>query len=102
MFRWWRQQPFLVTKIGQMWRAVRESHEAPILGSTQPPELVMDEELGVTFIGHSSFVAGAVTAIRPVPDDIGLWPRGPAARKLAARLSSSGGLRKRKIRVWPR
>src|ERR1700687_3757085 len=56
MSRWWRQQPFLVTKIGQMWRAVRESHEAPILGSTQPPELVMDEELGVTFIGHSSFL----------------------------------------------
>jgi L-ascorbate metabolism protein UlaG (beta-lactamase superfamily) len=56
MFRWWRQQPFLVTKVGQMWRVVRESHEAPILGSTQPPELVMEEELGVTFIGHSSFL----------------------------------------------
>ena len=56
MFRWWREQPFLVTKVGQLWRLTRESHAAPIAGSPRPPELVGAGELGVTFIGHSSFL----------------------------------------------
>ena len=56
MFRWWREQPFLVTKVWQLWRLARESHAAPITGSPRQPELVEAGELGVTFIGHSSFL----------------------------------------------
>src|ERR1700712_4888512 len=59
MFRWWREQPFLVTKIGQLWRLARESHAAPIAGAPQPLERVSAGELGVTFIGHSSFLLQA-------------------------------------------
>lgn len=35
---------------------VRESHEQPMTGSPRPVELVAPAELGVTFIGHSSFL----------------------------------------------
>ena len=56
MFRWWREQPFLVTKVRQLARLARESHAAPIAGSPRVPELVKAGELGVTFIGHSSFL----------------------------------------------
>lgn len=69
MFRWWREQPFLVTKMGQLWRLARESHAAPIAGSPRRPELVGPGELGVTFIGHSSFlvqVSGRNLLIDPV------------------------------------
>lgn len=43
-------------KVGQFWRLVRESHEQPMTGVSRPVELVKDDELGVTFIGHSSFL----------------------------------------------
>src|SRR5260221_2350189 len=69
MFRWWREQPFLVTKVRQLWRLVRESHKMPIAGSPHPPELVGADELGVTFIGHSSFllqVGGRKVLVDPV------------------------------------
>jgi len=69
MFRTWRQQPFLVTKVGQMWRLARESHHMPMAGSPRPPELVGAGELGVTFIGHSSFllqVGGRKVLVDPV------------------------------------
>lgn len=69
MFGWWRQQSFLVTKLGQLWRLVRESHAVPMTGVPQPPELVGVEELGVTFIGHSSFllqVGGRKVLVDPV------------------------------------
>jgi L-ascorbate metabolism protein UlaG (beta-lactamase superfamily) len=69
MFRWWREQPFLVTKMGQLWRLARESHAVPIAGSPRPPEIVEPGELGVTFIGHSSFlvqVSGRNVLIDPV------------------------------------
>lgn len=40
----------------QLWRLVRESHEQPMTGTSRPVELVTPDELGVTFIGHSSFL----------------------------------------------
>jgi L-ascorbate metabolism protein UlaG (beta-lactamase superfamily) len=40
----------------QLWRLVRESHEMPMTGTSRPVELVRANELGVTFIGHSSFL----------------------------------------------
>src|SRR3979490_97665 len=56
MLRWRKERPFGVTKVKQLWRLVRESHEQPMTGSSRPVELVRPEELGVTFIGHSSFL----------------------------------------------
>lgn len=69
MFSWWRQQPFLVTKVRQMARLARESHAQPMRGGSRPAELVKPEELGVTFIGHSSFllqVSGKKVLVDPV------------------------------------
>jgi L-ascorbate metabolism protein UlaG (beta-lactamase superfamily) len=40
----------------QLWRLVRESHEMPMTGVSRPVELAKADELGVTFIGHSSFL----------------------------------------------
>ena len=59
----------VTTKLGQMWRLVRESHEAPMTGRMRAPEVVGAEELGVTFIGHSSFllqIAGRTVLVDPV------------------------------------
>ncbi len=42
--------------MGQLWRLVRESHEMPMTGVSRPVELARADELGVTFIGHSSFL----------------------------------------------
>lgn len=56
MFDRWRGQPFVVTKLKQLWRLVQESHAQPIAGETRLAELVGPNELGVTFIGHSSFL----------------------------------------------
>ncbi len=56
-------------KLGQLWRLVRESHERPMTGVSQPVQLVAKDELGVTFIGHSSFllqVDGRKVLIDPV------------------------------------
>lgn len=47
----WRRQ-----KLRQMWRLVRESHERPMAGETRSFEAVAEGELGITFIGHSSFL----------------------------------------------
>jgi L-ascorbate metabolism protein UlaG (beta-lactamase superfamily) len=69
MFSWWRQQPFLVTKVRQLARLARESHEQPLQGASRPAELVGSEELGVTFIGHSSFllqIGGRNVLVDPV------------------------------------
>ncbi|RZU41966.1 MBL fold metallo-hydrolase [Edaphobacter modestus] len=55
--------------MGQLWRLVRESHEQPILGESRAAELVSPGELGVTFIGHSSFllqIGGRNVLVDPV------------------------------------
>lgn len=41
--------------MGQLLRIVQESHQNPITGEPRQAELVSPSELGVTFIGHSSF-----------------------------------------------
>lgn len=67
--RLWQKRPFAVTKMGQFWQLVRESHENPIVGESRPAELVGADELGVTFIGHSSFflqIGGRNVLIDPV------------------------------------
>jgi L-ascorbate metabolism protein UlaG (beta-lactamase superfamily) len=51
-----RRKPFAVTKLQQLYRLVRESNEQPITGSPRAVELVPSQDLGVTFIGHSSFM----------------------------------------------
>ncbi|MBB5342375.1 MBL fold metallo-hydrolase [Tunturibacter empetritectus] len=56
MHRTWRGRPFAVRKMEQLWRLVRESHEQPMTGTPRPVQLVNPDELGVTFIGHSSFL----------------------------------------------
>jgi L-ascorbate metabolism protein UlaG (beta-lactamase superfamily) len=64
-----RHRPFVVTKLRQLWRLVRESHEHPMTGSSRPVELVKPQDLGVTFIGHSSFllqIGGRKVLIDPV------------------------------------
>ena len=65
----WKHRPFAVHKLQQLVRLVRESHEMPLVGEPQPVELVRADELGVTFIGHSSFllqVAGKNVLVDPV------------------------------------
>jgi L-ascorbate metabolism protein UlaG (beta-lactamase superfamily) len=65
----WRRKPFVVTKVGQLWRLVRESHEQPIEGQSRQAELVEPGETGVTFIGHSSFflqIGGRNVLVDPV------------------------------------
>jgi L-ascorbate metabolism protein UlaG (beta-lactamase superfamily) len=56
-------------KMQQLWRLVRESHERRITGTSRPVELVANNELGLTFIGHSSFllqIDGRKVLIDPV------------------------------------
>lgn len=48
--------PFWMTKLGQLWRLVRESHAEPMRGEPQAPVLAKNGETAVTFIGHSSFL----------------------------------------------
>jgi L-ascorbate metabolism protein UlaG (beta-lactamase superfamily) len=47
----WRLQ-----KLKQLWRLVRESHAQPLSGESRVPETVAAGQLGITFIGHSSFL----------------------------------------------
>src|SRR5260370_16815456 len=69
MHRVWRHRPFPIRKIEQLWRLVRESHERPMMGVARPVKVGDRETLGVTFIGHSSFllqVHGRKLPIDPV------------------------------------
>jgi L-ascorbate metabolism protein UlaG (beta-lactamase superfamily) len=45
-----------MAKLTQLLEVVRESHEQPLTGAVRRPVLVGAGELGVTFIGHSSFL----------------------------------------------
>lgn len=64
-----RSTPFVLTKLGQLWKLVRESHEQPLQGQPRKPVVVTDQESAVTFIGHSSFLiqsAGMNVLVDPV------------------------------------
>lgn len=65
----WKHRPFAVRKLEQLVRLVRESHAQPLTGMPRPVERVGPEELGITFIGHSSFllqIAGKTVLVDPV------------------------------------
>ena len=49
-----RPHPTILRKLRQLYRVTRERQ--PLAGTPQPPVLVEHEELGITFIGHSSFL----------------------------------------------
>jgi L-ascorbate metabolism protein UlaG (beta-lactamase superfamily) len=51
-----RQHPTVWRKLKQLWGVVRESHRVPMAGISLPPTLVSPDDLGITFIGHSSFL----------------------------------------------
>ncbi len=58
-----------LTKLQQLWRLVRESHQNPLQGQPRQPPAVTAESTAVTFIGHSSFLlqtAGHGLLIDPV------------------------------------
>lgn len=64
-----REHSFAVTKLKQLWGVVEESHAVPMTGYSRMAERVGPEEVGVTFIGHSSFllqVAGRCVLVDPV------------------------------------
>lgn len=69
MRRLWERRPFPVRKMGQLLRIARESHQSPLTGQPRAAELVAPSELGVTFIGHSSFflqIGGRNILVDPV------------------------------------
>src|SRR5579871_5761489 len=51
-----RSRWFILTKLGQLWKLVRESHASPMLGESRVPPAIEPGETDVTFIGHSSFL----------------------------------------------
>lgn len=51
-----RRRPFKIQKLDQLVRLVHESHENPMTGVPQLPEIVSAGETGITFLGHSSFL----------------------------------------------
>lgn len=64
-----RPHPSVWRKLKQLFGVVRESHRKPIAGQTSEPRLVFADQLGITFIGHSSFliqIAGRNLLIDPV------------------------------------
>ena len=64
-----RPHPSVWRKLKQLYSVVRESHREPLAGTHAAPVLVQHEELGITFIGHSSFllqIAGRNILVDPV------------------------------------
>src|SRR5437868_4570744 len=64
-----RKVSFRMTKLRQLWKLVRESHEQPMLGDSQAPPAVGAGETAITFIGHSSFLiqtGGRALLVDPV------------------------------------
>ena len=58
-----------LSKLKQLWRLVRESHQHPLQGEPRLPPAVEPNDTAVTFIGHSSFLiqtAGQALLIDPV------------------------------------
>lgn len=63
------RRPFVWTKLKQLARLVWESHARPMVGEPRQPVIVNKGEMGVTFLGHSSFlvqVGGLNVLIDPV------------------------------------
>jgi L-ascorbate metabolism protein UlaG (beta-lactamase superfamily) len=64
-----KRVPFSMTRVRQLWRLVRESHQQPLRGTPQTPPMVPPGDTAITFIGHSSFLiqtAGRALLIDPV------------------------------------
>jgi L-ascorbate metabolism protein UlaG (beta-lactamase superfamily) len=65
----WKHRPFAIRKLEQLVRLVHESHAVPLSGEPRTVDLVRPDEVGVTFIGHSSFllqIAGRNILVDPV------------------------------------
>ena len=59
----------MVNKLGQLVKLVQESHAEPMTGGSRGLEVVDEGEMGVTFIGHSSFllqIGGRNVLVDPV------------------------------------
>src|SRR5579862_7728134 len=62
------KNPALRKRAGQFTRLVRHSAVTPVTGETHKPRLAANGELGLTFIGHSSFflqIGGQNVSIDP-------------------------------------
>ncbi len=51
-----RPHPSITRKLRQLYRVTRESYRAPLQGASQAPVLTQANAVGVTWIGHSSFL----------------------------------------------
>ena len=64
-----RPYPSVFRKLRQLYRVTRESYRMPLQGAVQTTVLVEEPDLGVTWIGHSSFllqIAGRAVLVDPV------------------------------------
>jgi L-ascorbate metabolism protein UlaG (beta-lactamase superfamily) len=52
----WKISPFVLTKLNQVTRLVWESHQQPLRGHPGPLVPLAPGQLGVMFLGHSSFL----------------------------------------------
>jgi L-ascorbate metabolism protein UlaG (beta-lactamase superfamily) len=52
----YKTRPVRMQKLKQLVKLVQESHATPLTGVPRLPEMVSATELGITFIGHSSFL----------------------------------------------